>query len=197
MHLVKYIVEGEVTYEAVEDGSSPSKAPDTKLDGKIFAGWSDGNNTYTELSQIKVNSDMTLTATYNDDTSYIEPIASAVITGPTEMTMGVDNNTEASNIYTLTLTGEKGTVITSENYDERVKDFKVEWSFNGLKTENDSYLTYCDGYGAFTQSSDKATTADFQTKECKHEFLRNSFRKGHIQWTDDRSGGYSGNSFGK
>ena len=170
MHLVKYIVEGEVTYEAVEDGSSPSKAPDTKLDGKIFAGWSDGNNTYTELSQIKVNSDMTLTATYNDDTSYIEPIASAVITGPTEMTMGVDNNTEASNIYTLTLTGEKGTVITSENYDERVKDFKVEWSFNGLKTENDSYLTYCDGYGAFTQSSDKATTADFRLKSVSMNF---------------------------
>lgn len=172
---VIYDVNGVQTKESVKSGEYVTKVPDTANVGFIFKGWAKDGNTETlytddQIKQMPITAATTFTAQYEADASYIEPIASAVITGPTEMTMGVDNNTEASNVYTLTLTGEKGSVITSESYDERVKDFKVEWSFNGLKTENDSDLTYCDGYGAFTQSSDKATTADFRLKSVSMNF---------------------------
>lgn len=181
MYDVTYNVEGVVTSETVVEGSAPERIPeDTTKIGYIFKGWTtdgdaiyDADKTYIsteELAATAITAAVTYTAVYEKDADYIEPIVSAVITGPDKMTFGPDPNTAADNEYILKLTGELGSDISAENFDSRAEDFKIVWSIDGFKTENDTENQYCDSYGEIAEHSDRATNIIFKLKDVPMNF---------------------------
>ena len=49
------------------------------------------------------------------------------------LTMGPDSDTYADNEISLKIVGERGTSIVT-NPDSRVKDYKIDWQFDGFRT---------------------------------------------------------------
>ena len=72
------------------------------------------------------------------------------------MTFGDSPDTAAENKYTLTLTGEAGTIITAETIDSRIEDFNIEWDIDGFKTVNDNDK-YWDIYVEFAEHTNSDT----------------------------------------
>lgn len=171
-YTVTYDVKGNQTEEAVKGNASPLNIPDLTNYGYIFKGWAvndDTENLLDDLKEYKITADTKFTAVYEKDAEYIEPIASAEITGSPSMTFGDSPDTAFENKYTLTLTGEAGTVITADTIDSRIDDFKVEWDIDGFKTVNDTDK-YCDSYGEFAPHTDNATDVSFMLRQCDFNF---------------------------
>lgn len=187
---VTYNVNGNISTDTILSGQcvNENKIPDTEYAGFIFKGWAvngDESNIITndDLKTFIVDSDMTLTAVYEVDTSYIEKIVDVSISGPSSMAFGNDPDTAAVNRYTVTLMGEKGNIITSDTIDERVDDFKIEWDIDGFRTVNDIEGQYCDSYGEFAAHEDNATTVDFMLKQVDMNFY--GVLKAHITYNGD------------
>ena len=114
-YAVTYDVNGTQTTEPVIDGSTISGDffPDTTRLGYIFKGWStDGSSEYDpdktylateELTELAITSDITLTAVYQVDSSYIEGISTVSISGADSMTMGDDPDTAYENKYSVVI----------------------------------------------------------------------------------------------
>lgn len=179
-YTVSYSVAGKSYTESVKDGSCASAVPDTTNLGYTFMGWStdgsseyDSSETYLTTDDIKaaaVTGNIAYTAVYTVDSSYIEAITDVSLSGPDSMTFGPDADTAAANEYTVTITGEDGTVITSDTIDSNVTDFNVSWDIDGFKTENDTDGQYCDSYGAFSENNTKATTVNFNLRKTPMNF---------------------------
>lgn len=174
---VTFDVNGKTSpVQVVSNGSvAESDIPDTELAGYTLKGWAvngDETNLLTtaELLTYKITGVTTIKAVYEKDTSYIEPIVSAVLSGPSSMTFGADVDTAAANTYTLTLTGELGTVITADTADSRVSDFNIDWDVKGFKTENDTDGQYCDSYAEFATHTATATSVDFMLRQVAFNF---------------------------
>lgn len=171
---VIYDVQGVQTGESVLSGSNVVNIPNTDIPGQVFIGWKVNDNeillSTEELAALAIEENITAVAQYEVDENYIEPIVSAEITGPSSMAFGPDSDTPISNDYTLTLTGEKGTIITADTADPRVRDFNIEWTLSGFKTENDTENQYCDSYGEFAEYSDTATNISFLLKQVSFNF---------------------------
>ena len=187
---ITYDVNGSITADTVQAGQcvNEDKIPDTDYAGFIFKGWAvngDESNIITaeELKTLAVDADMQLKAVYEKDASYIEKIVDVSVSGPSSLSFGADPNTAAANRYTVTLTGEKGTVITPETMDERVKDFKIEWDIDGFKTVNDTEGQYCDSYGEFAAHEENATAVDFMLKQVDMNFFGKL--KAHITYNGE------------
>ena len=167
VYALTYNVEGNITTEQVIEGGLPQNIPSTDKTGYIFQGWKiNGSGEIISTEELKttpVMADVTYTAVYKEDPNYIEPIVSAVITGPSSMEIGPDSDTPAYNNYTLQLTGELGNIITSDNIDDKIQDFNIEWDIDGFRTVNDTE-SYCDGYGAFADHSTTATDVVFELR---------------------------------
>ena len=179
-YTVTYSVNGTETTESVVKNGNVKKIPDTDLSGYTFKGWStDGTTVYDEtetymtteeVQAAAVTAPVTYTAVYEQDTSYIEPIVSAVVSGASSMTFGADPNTAAENPYRVTITGEKGTVIDADTIDSRVTDFNVEWDIDGFKTENDTEGQYCDSYGSFSVNNSASASTVFNLRNVPMNF---------------------------
>lgn len=169
---VTYDVKGEKSEETVKENTSPLNIPDLTNYGYIFKGWQvndDTENLINDLKEYKITADTKFTAVYEKDTEYIEPIVSAEIKGNSLMTFGDSPDTAAENKYTLTLTGEAGTIITAETIDSRIEDFNIEWDIDGFKTVNDTDK-YCDSYGEFAEHTNTATEVLFMLRQCDFNF---------------------------
>ena len=169
---VTYDVKGEKSEESVKENTSPLNIPDLTNYGYIFKGWQvndDTENLIDDLKEYKITADTKFTAIYEKDTEYIEPIISAEIKGNQIMTFGDSPDIAAENKYTLTLTGQNGTVITADTIDSRIDDFNIEWDIDGFKTVNDTDK-YCDSYGEFAEHTNTATEVLFMLRQCDFNF---------------------------
>ena len=169
---VTYDVKGEKSEETVKENTSPLNIPDLTNYGYIFKGWQvndDTENLIDDLKEYKITADTKFTAIYEKDTEYIEPIISAEIKGNQIMTFGDSPDIAAENKYTLTLTGQNGTIITADTIDSRIDDFNVEWDIDGFKTVNDTDK-YCDSYGEFAEHTNTATEVLFMLRQCDFNF---------------------------
>lgn len=174
-YTVTYNNDGVESTESVKESAFPIIIPKTNKPGFSFKGWAVNADTANllsteRLSGYAITEDMTFTAVYEEDKSYIEPIVSAVINGPSLMTFGSGPDEAATNNYTLTIIGERGTVINSETVDSRVSDFKIEWDVDGFKTENDNEGQYCDSYGEFAVDSEADLDVSFLLKQVNFNF---------------------------
>lgn len=169
---VTYDVKGEKSEETVKENTSPLNIPDLTNYGYIFKGWQvndDTENLIDDLKEYKITADTKFTAIYEKDTEYIEPIISAEIKGNQIMTFGDSPEIAAENKYTLTLTGQNGTIITADTIDSRIDDFNIEWDIDGFKTVNDTDK-YCDSYGEFAEHTNTATEVMFMIRQCDFNF---------------------------
>ena len=169
---VTYDVKGEKSEENVKENTSPLNIPDLTNYGYIFKGWQvndDTENLIDDLKEYKITADTKFTAIYEKDTEYIEPIISAEIKGNQIMTFGDSPDIAAENKYTLTLTGQNGTIITADTIDSRIDDFNIEWDIDGFKTVNDTDK-YCDSYGEFAEHTNTATEVMFMLRQCDFNF---------------------------
>ena len=169
---VTYDVKGEKSEENVKENTSPLNIPDLTNYGYIFKGWQvndDTENLIDDLKEYKITADTKFTAIYEKDTEYIEPIISAEIKGNQIMTFGDSPDIAAENNYTLTLTGQNGTIITADTIDSRIDDFNIEWDIDGFKTVNDTDK-YCDSYGEFAEHTNTATEVLFMLRQCDFNF---------------------------
>lgn len=169
---VTYDVKGEKSEETVKENTSPLNIPDLTNYGYIFKGWQvndDTENLIDDLKEYKITADTKFTAIYEKDTEYIEPIISAEIKGNQIMTFGDSPEIAAENKYTLTLTGQNGTIITADTIDSRIDDFNIEWDIDGFKTVNDTDK-YCDSYGEFAEHTNTATEVLFMLRQCDFNF---------------------------
>ena len=169
---VTYDVKGEKSEETVKENTSPLNIPDLTNYGYIFKGWQvndDTENLIDDLKEYKITADTKFTAIYEKDTEYIEPIISAEIKGNQIMTFGDSPDIAAENKYTLTLTGQNGTIITADTIDSRIDDFNIEWDIDGFKTVNDTDK-YCDSYGEFAEHTNTATEVLFMLRQCDLNF---------------------------
>ncbi len=169
---VTYDVKGEKSEETVKENTSPLNIPDLTNYGYIFKGWQvndDTENLIDDLKKYKITADTKFTAIYEKDTEYIEPIISAEIKGNQIMTFGDSPDIAAENKYTLTLTGQNGTIITADTIDSRIDDFNIEWDIDGFKTVNDTDK-YCDSYGEFAEHTNTATEVLFMLRQCDFNF---------------------------
>lgn len=169
---VTYDVKGEKSEETVKENTSPLNIPDLTNYGYIFKGWQvndDTKNLIDDLKEYKITADTKFTAIYEKDTEYIEPIISAEIKGNQIMTFGDSPDIAAENKYTLTLTGQNGTIITADTIDSRIDDFNIEWDIDGFKTVNDTDK-YCDSYGEFAEHTNTATEVLFMLRQCDFNF---------------------------
>ena len=169
---VTYDVKGEKSEETVKENTSPLNIPDLTNYGYIFKGWQvndDTENLIDDLKEYKITADTKFTAIYEKDTEYIEPIISAEIKGNQIMTFGDSPDIAAENKYTLTLTGQNGTIITADTIDSRIDDFNIEWDMDGFKTVNDTDK-YCDSYGEFAEHTNTATEVLFMLRQCDFNF---------------------------
>lgn len=169
---VTYDVKGEKSEETVKENTSPLNIPDLTNYGYIFKGWQvndDTENLIDDLKEYKITADTKFTAIYEKDTEYIEPIISAEIKGNQIMTFGDSPDIAAENKYTLTLTGQNGTIITADTIDSRIDDFNIEWDIDGFKTVNDTDK-YCDSYGEFAEHTNTATEVMFMLRQCDFNF---------------------------
>ncbi len=172
---VYYDVNGKTSQESILTGTPVQEIPNTDRIGYLFTGWYKDDDTTTlysndELAAMPITDETTFTAAYTRDPDYIEPIVKAEITGEDSMTFGPDPNTAADNPYSVTLTGEIGTVITVDNMDPRIEDFNVAWDIDGFATENDQPGQYCDSYGAFTVNNAKSTDTVFALRNVPMNF---------------------------
>lgn len=169
---VTYDVKGEKSEETVKENTSPLNISDLTNYGYIFKGWQvndDTENLIDDLKEYKITADTKFTAIYEKDTEYIEPIISAEIKGNQIMTFGDSPDIAAENKYTLTLTGQNGTIITADTIDSRIDDFNIEWDIDGFKTVNDTDK-YCDSYGEFAEHTNTATEVLFMLRQCDFNF---------------------------
>ena len=169
---VTYDVKGEKSEETVKENTSPLNIQDLTNYGYIFKGWQvndDTENLIDDLKEYKITADTKFTAIYEKDTEYIEPIISAEIKGNQIMTFGDSPDIAAENKYTLTLTGQNGTIITADTIDSRIDDFNIEWDIDGFKTVNDTDK-YCDSYGEFAEHTNTATEVLFMLRQCDFNF---------------------------
>lgn len=169
---VTYDVKGEKSEETVKENTSPLNIPDLTNYGYIFKGWQvndDTENLIDDLKEYKITADTKFTAIYEKDTEYIEPIISAEKKGNQIMTFGDSPDIAAENKYTLTLTGQNGTIITADTIDSRIDDFNIEWDIDGFKTVNDTDK-YCDSYGEFAEHTNTATEVLFMLRQCDFNF---------------------------
>lgn len=169
---VTYDVKGEKSEETVKENTSPLNIPDLTNYGYIFKGWQvndDTENLIDDLKEYTITADTKFTAIYEKDTEYIEPIISAEIKGNQIMTFGDSPDIAAENKYTLTLTGQNGTIITADTIDSRIDDFNIEWDIDGFKTVNDTDK-YCDSYGEFAEHTNTATEVLFMLRQCDFNF---------------------------
>lgn len=169
---VTYDVKGEKSEETVKENTSPLNIPDLTNYGYIFKGWQvndDTENLIDDLKEYKIIADTKFTAIYEKDTEYIEPIISAEIKGNQIMIFGDSPDIAAENKYTLTLTGQNGTIITADTIDSRIDDFNIEWDIDGFKTVNDTDK-YCDSYGEFAEHTNTATEVLFMLRQCDFNF---------------------------
>lgn len=169
---VTYDVKGEKSEETVKENTSPLNIPDLTNYGYIFKGWQvndDTENLIDDLKEYKITTDTKFTAIYEKDTEYIEPIISAEIKGNQIMTFGDSPDIAAENKYTLTITGQNGTIITADTIDSRIDDFNIEWDIDGFKTVNDTDK-YCDSYGEFAEHTNTATEVLFMLRQCDFNF---------------------------
>lgn len=169
---VTYDVKREKSEETVKENTSPLNIPDLTNYGYIFKGWQvndDTENLIDDLKEYKITTDTKFTAIYEKDTEYIEPIISAEIKGNQIMTFGDSPDIAAENKYTLTLTGQNGTIITADTIDSRIDDFNIEWDIDGFKTVNDTDK-YCDSYGEFAEHTNTATEVLFMLRQCDFNF---------------------------
>lgn len=169
---VTYDVKGEKSEETVKENTSPLNIPDLTNYGYIFKGWQvndDTENLIDDLKEYKITADTKFTTIYEKDTEYIEPIISAEIKGNQIMTFGDSPDIAAENKYTLTLTGQNGTIITADTIDSRIDDFNIEWDIDGFKTVNDTDK-YCDSYGEFAEHTNTATEVLFMLRQCDFNF---------------------------
>lgn len=169
---VTYDVKGEKSEETVKENTSSLNIPDLTNYGYIFKGWQvndDTENLIDDLKEYKITADTKFTAIYEKDTEYIEPIISAEIKGNQIMTFGDSPDIAAENKYTLTLTGQNGTIITADTIDSRIDDFNIEWDIDGFKTVNDTDK-YCDSYGEFAEHTNTATEVLFMLRQCDFNF---------------------------
>lgn len=169
---VTYDVKGEKSEETVKENTSPLNIPDLTNYGYTFKGWQvndDTENLIDDLKEYKITADTKFTAIYEKDTEYIEPIISAEIKGNQIMTFGDSPDIAAENKYTLTLTGQNGTIITADTIDSRIDDFNIEWDIDGFKTVNDTDK-YCDSYGEFAEHTNTATEVLFMLRQCDFNF---------------------------
>lgn len=169
---VTYDVKEEKSEENVKENTSPLNIPDLTNYGYIFKGWQvndDTENLIDDLKEYKITADTKFTAIYEKDTEYIEPIISAEIKGNQIMTFGDSPDIAAENKYTLTLTGQNGTIITADTIDSRIDDFNIEWDIDGFKTVNDTDK-YCDSYGEFAEHTNTATEVLFMLRQCDFNF---------------------------
>lgn len=169
---VTYDVKGEKSEETVKENTSPLNIPDLTNYGYIFKGWQvndDTENLIDDLKEYKITADTKFTAIYEKDTEYIEPIISAEIKGNQIMTFGDSPDIAAENKYTLTLTGQNGTIITADTIDSRIDDFNIEWDIDGFKIVNDTDK-YCDSYGEFAEHTNTATEVLFMLRQCDFNF---------------------------
>ena len=105
------------------------------------------------------------------DPNYVEPIASALIVGADKMTFGPSPNEAAANDYSVTIVGVDGTIISEDNLNEKVTDFKVVWDIDGFKTENDTEGQYCDSYGTFAVNNEGKVATIFNLRNVPMNFF--------------------------
>lgn len=161
----------------VYTGESVVNIPDMSLYGESFEGWSVNGEVKTtaELENLPITADTIITAKISDD--YIENIASVEFNDfPTnsQLAMGDNGDTYADNNISLKITGERGTSIVS-NPDERVKDYKIDWKFDGFrikggKPTGETGFIYCDSYGLCEVTDKAQTSVNFKLKNTAENY---------------------------
>ena len=171
-HMVKLSL-GTYSFEQyVLDGESVVNIPSTETYGDSFDGWSIGGKVVTTdtLSKTPIRNDCEITGKIND--SYIEALSSVGFKdfpAGNELAMGADENTYGDNMISLSITGEQGTSLVTDP-DERVEDYKIEWSFDGFRTldgapTGETGAKYCDSYGLVEITEAAQSVVNFKLKK--------------------------------
>lgn len=162
---------GESFNQYVLEGESVINIPNTSAYGENFEGWLIGDKLYSteEIAKVPITEDCIITSKISD--RYIEPMKTVEFNEFPEngvLEMGMDGNTFADNMISLKITGERGTSFVL-NPNEKVEDYKIEWSFDGFRTldgkptgENGS--SYCDSYGLIEINKKAQTSVNFKLK---------------------------------
>jgi len=183
-------VDGKESKVGVKEGEKLQDLPDTTKTGYLFDGWTIGEDTETkytneQILNMAVTSDMSITAAYHLNPEYIEPMVDLEFSSfPANgyPVAGADENTPESNPIQIKIVGEIGGNL-SEKPDERVKDFKVDWEFLGLRhivskamagenpaTADGGENKYCDSYAEVVYDKADPTKVDFQLKSQAFNF---------------------------
>ena len=164
---------GDEFKQYVAEGESAVNIPDVSAYGDSFLGWSVNNSenllTSAQLAQYPISENSVINAVISD--SYIEPLANVefnVFPANNELVMGADENTYGDNKISLTITGDKGTSLVT-NPDNRVDDYKIEWSFDGFRTldgtpTGETGNVYCDSYGLVYITEKAQSCVNFKLK---------------------------------
>ena len=180
--LVTYNVDGKTFNESVVDGGNLAEIPEAVKTGYLFKGWKVDDSTDVisteELAEMPITSNLTITAVFEEDSDYIEPLASIEFSDYPENNLaaiGADADTAADNIISVKLTGELGTDLVA-NPDDRVQDLNVEWELNGFRhmvskaqagetntaTGDVEENSYCDYYAELVEVDD--TSVNFKLR---------------------------------
>ncbi|MBR0470874.1 MAG: hypothetical protein IJJ55_06640, partial [Clostridia bacterium] len=158
----------------VLDGESVVNIPSTTIYGSSFDGWKVGNSdtllTSAQLASYAVNGDTAIIGQINS--SYIEALSTVEFKdfpAGNELVMGADENTYGDNTISLAITGEQGTSLVT-NPDNRVNDYKIEWTFDGFRTldgksTGETGSVYCDSYGLIEINETAQSTVNFKLKK--------------------------------
>ncbi|MCI8405257.1 MAG: hypothetical protein HFE49_10225 [Clostridia bacterium] len=174
-HKVKMICKAYSFEQYVLDGESVINIPDISSYGQHFEGWSIGNDTtkYTseQLKSVPITAQCEIIGHIGE--GYIEALSNIEFKdfpAGNELVMGADENTFGSNLISVSITGEQGTSLVT-NPDNRVTDYKVEWTFDGFRTldgapTGESGNKYCDSY-ALLETTDIShnTAVNFKLKK--------------------------------
>lgn len=175
---VTFDVDGTETVKSVQSGEAVADLPSTDKTGYIFQGWAmngDESNLLTaaDILAMTITADTAFTAVYEKDPAYIEPMTSVQFKDFPQggfLTAGEDENTAASNLIGVKITGELGTDLLN-NPDSRVNDLSVTYELKGFRwvaskneptTDAEGSDSYCDSYGKLVENNDH--TIDFQLK---------------------------------
>lgn len=115
----------------VYEGEAVNNIPDMSVYKEHFSGWRVNGQMCSadELKKLAINQDTEIEAVISPD--YIEEMKTVefnLFPGDGELIVGEDN------YISVKITGELGTSLVTD-FDQRVKDYNIDWKFEGLEDE--------------------------------------------------------------
>lgn len=136
-YTITYVINDTTSTEIVTSGNKISNIPSTTLEGKIFDGWKKGDSetllSDDALKALAIDSDLTFTAVYHDDPTYVEKIKT--IEFAAAKTDAIKPSTETGKTDSYTYTAK----VTSEIKTDLSNACTYTWEIVGAE-KDDGYI---------------------------------------------------------